>query len=162
MKKCLKNEKGFVISSMIVILGVLLAVSIGSYVYYSASKTVYDTNNALSEQETSVYNMALVPYLGSSTRGANVRSLIDAVIASNTSNAGQSGKFISIDASKLDSSIGVIGDAGTSLNTTEYVNEYNTKMSSLKTKIEAGKTYNVTASYDVGSGRIKEVIIEEN
>lgn len=126
-----------------------------------AENTVSDVLAEMSEQEVSLYNSAISPYIGTEKNGVDVRSMIDAIVSSNRTNAGTAGKFISIDASTIDTQTGMIGEAGYSGNSIEYVEGCATSMQNLKNLINAGKTYDIEATNST-SGAIIGVTIKEH
>lgn len=124
------------------------------------ANTVEDPLAAISQQEVELYNTNFTAYIGTGKKGIDVRSLMDMIISSNNTNAGIAGKFVSVDASTIDTASGVIGTAGTSENTTEYVTDCNSKITALKEKIDISKSYDIEATYSE-SGLITGIIIKE-
>ena len=123
--------------------------------------TVSDPLAEMTEQDVSLYNSAITAYIGESKNGVDVRSMIDTIVTSNINNAGTAGRFISIDASTIDTQTGLIGEAGYTGNSVGYVEGCATNMQNLKGLIDAGKTYDVEATYSA-SGAIMGVSIKEH
>lgn len=127
----------------------------------STENQVTDLLAELSEQEVSLYNTAISPYIGTGKTGVDVRSMIDAIIMSNQTNAGTAGKFISVDATAINAEIGKIGESAYSGNSIEYVDGCTSSMQNLKNSINAGSSYDIEATYSA-SGAITGVIIKEH
>lgn len=170
-------SKALIIAGAILISILLIAISM--YIYNSAQGTINNAASKMSEQEKSVYNSSVSSYIGTNKKGVDVKSLIDAVIASNNNCAGDSGKFIAIKPVNFTGIGGVtatgvgadkkavegaaddaeikeiangtfIGDEGDSDNNDKVVNEAANAMSQLKTYVNMGKRYNIVADYSSG------------
>ena len=151
-------SKALIIAGAILISILLIAISM--YIYNSAQGTINNAADKMSEQEKSVYNSAVSSYIGTNKKGVDVKSLIDAVIASNNNNVGAAGKCIAIKVvgftstvpdslytNVADTTLGVAGDTN---NVDATVNGYSTNMSALKSYVNMGKRYNIVATYSSG------------
>ena len=156
-------SKALIIAGAILISILLIAISM--YIYNSAQGTIQNAGDKMSEQEKSVYNSAVSSYIGTNKKGVDVRSMIDAIIASNNNNVGQAGKFIQITCTDWDdggdeynSRQGKL-EGGTDENTEENLDTEAEEMSALKSFVNMGKRYDIVASY--ASGLIIEVEVQQ-
>lgn len=159
-------SKALIIAGAILISILLIAISM--YIYNSASGTINNAASKMSEQEKSVYNSSVSSYIGTGKKGVDVKSLLDAIIASNNNNAGDSGKFISVkteefaddeDKDVVNIVLGTEEEAGLVDNDDSTVNDWSDKMSRLKSAVNMGKRYDITAKYS--SGLVTMVTIKE-
>ena len=74
-------SKALIIAGAILL--AILIISLGIMIYNQASGVV--NNNAMTEVEVSSFNQRFSQYFGEKVRGANVNSLIDAVVSNNRS-----------------------------------------------------------------------------
>ncbi len=158
-------SKALIIAGAILISILLIAISM--YIYNSAQGTINNAASKMSEQEKQVYNSAVLSYIGDNKKGVDVKSLLDAIIASNNNNAGDAGKFISVQAvdfknEKQDVTGVILGtedESGLVDNNDDVVNGWSDKMSQLKSCVNMGKRYNITPTYS--TGLIVKVVITE-
>ena len=126
----------------------------------------------MSQMEVDIYNSKIKAYINDEVRGSEVKSLIENVISQNEENAGDTGKFIGIStdiensvteaclkASMYDSKTGELASEPGD-NTDENVEAAAKAMGALKSKINAAKTYKISAVQ--ASGVYVWVVIEEN
>lgn len=170
---------------MIMIITIMLQGGSEEEVTNNTTSEVNETNSSnvvavLSNQEVEMYNSKIDSYIGNSKKGADVKSLIDAIMLSNSSNVGEDGRFIAIEYKNFENYVaisetttdvkdgigsdakasGKIGDPGYTSNNEQYVIEKGQEMTKLKAAVNGGKEYKITASYN-DNGLIKLVIIEE-
>ena len=129
------------------------------------SKVGVLSTEEISKQEIEMYNAQIKKYVGDSVKGSEVKLLIMEIINHNSSNIGELGKFVAIDADRISSY-----DRSTSLvnlcniaaddNNQSNVTEANKEMMNLRAKIGASKNYKITAKYE--DGIIVGVTISEN
>lgn len=153
----------------------ILLIAIGMYIYNSANSTVDSAVSQMSQQEKDIYNAKVKTYLGDTIKGSEVKSMIDNIISMNQENVGKSGKFISIETqgNVTNFKAATSGKAkaltnyntGKDLadkcaaanfydngeNTTEAVAEATAQMTTLKSKINSAKNYEVVADYEAGA-----------
>ena len=128
--------------------------------------------NQMSQTEVDIYNAKIKAYINDEAKGIEVKSLIDNVISQNEENVGETGKFIGIStdieesvteacskASMYDSTTGKLANEPGD-NTDENVEAAAKAMGTLKSKINAAKTYKISAVQ--ASGVYVWVVIEEN
>ncbi|MBR3152832.1 MAG: hypothetical protein IKF52_04435, partial [Clostridia bacterium] len=137
-------SKALIIAGAILISILLIAVSV--YIYNASQDTIQGAGSSMDQQAKNMYNSPFINYIGEHKKGADVKALIQAVIDSNNQYAGDSGKFIAISGS-LGATVGTEGDPN---NDDDTVNSCAASMSSLKSKVNTGKKYTVTASYQSG------------
>ena len=155
MKKFLKNQKGVVYFSILLSMLPILLMGVGIGVYNSAQGTITEATYQMSKHEKDIYNSAISSYLGVDKKGIDARSCIDAIIASNNNNVGDSGKFIALTINGT-----TIGTPGNQNNDATEVQNCATQMSTQRSSINVGKRYTITARYN-SEGLIEEVTIEE-
>ena len=110
----------------------------------------------MSEQEKTVYNSAVSSYIGTNKRGVDVKSLMDAIVASNNLYAGSAGQFIALEFTGVET----IGNPGEEDNTEEYVADCSNRISALKSSVSIESRYDIIATYQ--SGLIVKVKITES
>lgn len=128
--------------------------------------------NQMSQTEVDIYNAKIKAYINDEAKGIEVKSLIDNVISQNEENVGETGKFIGIStdieesvteacskASMYDSTTGKLANEPGD-NTDENVEAAAKAMGTLKSKINAAKTYKISAVQ--ASGVYVWLVIEEN
>ena len=145
----------------------------------NTTNEVNEVNNVtevLSKQEVALYNSKMEVYIGNNKTGIDARGLIDAVMTSNSSNAGNSGKFVSIEYKNFakdptatvttttttseEKFSGKIGQPGYVSNIESYVTKQGEDMIKLKTAVNLEKNYNISAKYN-SNDLISSVILEE-
>lgn len=128
----MENASKALIIAGAILLAILL-ISLGIMIYNQASGVV--NNNAMTEVEVTTFNQKFEQYLGDNVRGANVRSLLNAINTNNMSTD---------DDSKKVSLIGAVTDPTS------------------KSSISTGKTYKVEVTKNTTGGLISEIKITEN
>lgn len=143
-------SKALIIAGAILISILLIAISM--YIYNSAQGTINNAGSKMSENEKSMYNSSVTPYSGKNKKGVDVRSLIDSIIASNNSNAGEAGKFISITPNfgGTEYKDKEIGEAGLKDNNDTAVSGFSNTMSKLKAEVNMGKRYDIETTQSAG------------
>lgn len=164
---------GFIISIIITIFtigGALLIYDKASGEIKANSKEIYNTTrNIVNEIEDmdetakEAYNNRIESYVGSSKSASDVKSLINNIISSNTTNSGTDDRFITIEADDIsgfdsDDLDDACEDASKN-NSSSNVSSATTEMRALISKISSGKKFNVRATYD--DGYIVKIIITE-
>ncbi len=135
-------SKALIIAGAILL--AILIISLGIMIYNQASGVV--NNNSMTEVEVTTFNQKFEQYLGDKVRGANVKSLINAVNTNNMSTD---------DASKQVTLVGGGNLAFTGGATT----------GDFKATIKTGSTYKVEVSQNNGKtkgGLISSITITEN
>ena len=155
MKRFLKSQKGIVYFSVLLSMLPILIMGIGIGVYNSAQGTIREATSQMSSQEKDLYNSSFIAYIGTNKKGIDVRSCIDAIISSNTTHIGDSGKFVALTINGT-----TIGVPGNQNNTDTEVQNCNSQMSTQRTNVNLGKRYTITGMYDT-NGLVKEIIVEE-
>ena len=156
-------SKALIIAGAILISILLIAVSM--YIYNSSQDTISAAGNSMNQQAKDAYNSKFTSYMGNAKNANDVKALIDNVISSNNENVDQAGKFVEIKIQSFSSPTPTTtgdkgyGEAGTSNNTEDYVNEVAKNLSTLKSKINGSKKYNV--SNDMTAGIITTITIEQ-
>lgn len=154
-------SKALIIAGAILISILLIAISM--YIYNSAQGTIQNAGDKMSEQEKQVYNSAVSSYVGTNKKGVDVKSMIDAIIASNNNNVGQSGKFIQITtqgwAEEYNGTKKYKNGEPNNDNSDGQLDTEAQNMSALKSEVNMGRRYDITASY--AAGLITGVTIEE-
>ena len=155
MKRFLKSQKGIVYFSVLLSMLPILIMGIGIGVYNNAQGTIREATSQMSNQEKELYNSSFASYVGANKKGIDVRSCIDAIISSNTTHIGDSGKFVALTINGT-----TIGVPGNQNNTDTEVQNCNSQMSTQKTTVNLGKRYMITARYNT-NGLIEEITVEE-
>lgn len=112
----------------------ILIISLGIMVYQNAKNTVGNAN--LNKQEIETFNSQWETYIGENKTAAEVRSMVQAVIASNASET-KSGQ-------------------------NRIVNVNNSKPSTTATGLSNSKTYKIDVAYDGTSGLVTNITYSEN
>ena len=113
----------------------------------------------MSQQEKDMYNAKIRPYIAEEIKGSEVKSLIDNIISMNQDNIGNTGKFIGIRVTKGSitnydeedalatacNAASIYGGDADAENSEENVQDTIEKMTTLKSKINSQKTYNIEA-----------------
>lgn len=140
-------------SKALIIAGAILLsiaiIGIGMYVYNMASSTVNQAN--MSAQEIEAYNAEFHKY-GGTQNGSIVKTLLDKVIAHNTSNSGDTSRIIVVVRGELDGGTIERGDAANDSDASAAT------IRAIKKTILAGRKYKVTFRYTT-SGYIKAIAI---
>ncbi len=155
-------SKALIIAGAILISILLIAVSM--YIYNSSQDTISAAGNSMNQQAKDAYNSKFTSYMGNAKNANDVKALIDNVISSNNENVDQAGKFVQIKIEDFSSPAPTTtgngyGEAGTSNNTEDYVNEVAKNLSTLKSRINGSRKYNVTN--DMTAGIITTITITE-
>jgi len=156
----MRKEKG---SALILAMPLffILAISVGVYVYNSAStnilsETVSENNYSasLDQQEIETYNASIKKYIGENKRATEVKQLIDTITSQNIQNIEENGKFISLEAENItgldDTNLKKTCEKAKLNNDQNSVMDATNEMRSLETKINSSRTYTVTAEYEKG------------
>ncbi len=137
-------SKALIIAGAILL--AILIISLGIMIYNQASGVV--NNNSMTEVEVTTFNQKFEQYLGSNVRGANVKSLINAVNTNNMSTD---------DTSKQVTLIG--GNNKITITGGKTTGDY-------KATIETGSTYKVEVTNDntgmTKGGLISSITITKN
>ena len=104
----------------------------------------------MSAQQKDMFNQNFSRYVGERVTGTNVRALLQNIISSNTTNKDISGKLVAIEAPS---------DLGGTITPAEGDAKAN-EISQMRTKVNTGKTYKVTANYNSDTGLIDKIKIE--
>lgn len=159
----MRKEKGAILFAMIPVLSILL-MSIGIYVFNTASNTVETASSSMSQQELDIYNAKIKVYVGENVKGSQVKSLLNDIISMNQQNVDEYEKFVSVEYVSSDTSIDTtdLEDACFEAkydNSEENVEEVAKEIKNLSSEINSGKEYDVSTELD--NGRIVTVIITE-
>ena len=134
-------SKALIIAGAILL--AILIISLGIMIYSQASGVV--NNNSMTEVEVTTFNQKFEQYLGDKVRGANVKSLINAVNTNNMSTD---------DASKQ---VTLVGANGLTFSGGATTGDF-------EATIKTGSTYKVKVSNNgkTKGGLISSITIEEN
>ena len=113
------------------------------------------TMTEFEKQAIETYNFGISVYAGNGKKGIDAKSCIAAIISTNTSNAGDPGRFIALNINGT-----TIGVAGNQNNTSTEVQNCNSQMQAQNTRINTGKLYNISVSYGA-DGYVNLVTITE-
>lgn len=133
----------------------ILIIAIGMYIYTSAQGAINNAGDRMSEHEKTIYNSAVLQYCGNNKPGRDVKSLIDAIVASNNTNVDQAGKFITLTFGDT-----TVKNGENGANTETNVNAAADTMSGLKNSVNMGKRYDIKESYT--SGLITKITVNEH
>lgn len=126
------------------VLVAILIISLGLVVYNMAAETVNNSAN-LSEYEIQSFNEKFTKYLGENMSGTTVNAMINTVfnhnLAQEDENAGRK--------------VSVVVDGTTIIDRTDT-------QAVSPSKVDTGKRYTVTATYDPTSKLIDVITVEEN
>ena len=112
-------------------------------IWFNSRNTIDESNNTMTSLEIQAFNSIFMPYSGSDTKGSNVKALISAIIASNTSYENDSSKQISLS----------FGDYIEVIDVQELKN--------LSDQINSSSSYKVILNY-AAEGIVNKITIEEN
>ena len=113
------------------------------------------TMTEFEKQAIETYNFGISVYAGNGKKGIDAKSCIAAIISTNTSYAGDPGRFIALNINGT-----TIGIAGNQNNTSTEVQNCNSQMQAQNTRINTGKLYNISVSYGA-DGYVNLVTITE-
>lgn len=139
-------SKALIIAGAILIS--ILLIGVGMMVFQGAQGGIDEAISSMSENEKLMFNQKFTAYEGTKTKGANVRSLISNIIASNNTNQDIDGKIVSI-----------LGDTKIEAEAKSLKAD---EMSVYKTQINTGATYTVTTQIESKTGLVKTVTIKKN
>lgn len=136
-------SKALIIAGAILIS--ILIIAIGMYIYSNSQSSIYNATSQMSTQEKSAFNQAWTIYEGSQL-GSNCRTLISQLISSNSTNANEASKLISLT---------VDGET-----VTPEVNDIkSTEMTDLRNTIDIRHTYTITTSQNQTTGLVDMITI---
>lgn len=138
-------SKALIIAGAILL--AILIISLGIMIYTQASGVV--NSNGMSEVEISTFNNKFIQYEGENIRGANVNSMINAVISNNQAalNAGEDNKLIDI----------VVSGSGITVATASQNSK--TYVKSVSAKAQTGKVYKVEITGYGTTGLVNQITI---
>lgn len=136
-------SKALIIAGAILIS--ILIIAIGMYIYSNSQSSIYNATSQMSTQEKSAFNQAWTIYEGNQL-GSNCRTLISQLISSNSTNANEAGKLISL---TVDGQVV----------TPQVNNIQSVAMTALKDNIDLRHTYTVTTSQNEATGLVDMITI---
>lgn len=125
----------------------IVIITLGVMIVTNVTDTI-QKNSSLSEQEISTYNQPFEAYLGTRS-GTQARALCDKVRNHNNANVDDFSRQIEL----IEGDASTKTAAPTATITAKSVND-------IKTKLKAGKTYDITLGYDANSGLVVAVGIK--
>ncbi len=128
----------------------ILLIGVGMMVFNGAQDGIDEAILNMSAQQKDMFNQNFSRYVGERVTGTNVRALLQNIISSNTTNKDISGKLVAIEAPS---------DLGGTITPAEGDAKAN-EISQMRTKVNTGKTYKVTANYNSDTGLIDKIKIE--
>ncbi|MCI8482660.1 MAG: hypothetical protein HFJ27_06455 [Clostridia bacterium] len=128
----------------------ILLIGVGMMVFNGARDGIDEAILNMSAQQKDMFNQNFSRYVGERVTGTNVRALLQNIISSNTTNKDISGKLVAIEAPS---------DLGGTITPAEGDAKAN-EISQMRTKVNTGKTYKVTANYNSDTGLIDKIKIE--
>ena len=144
----------------------LVTIDYGYYDKYDSNEiSTISTENELTKQEKDAYNSSFESYVGYSKSASDVKALIQSIINSNDVNIDQDGKFVTLE---IDGELSGEKDFKDLEDACWYAYYYNdtynvssaaNEMTSIKSKIDSSKKYDVDAEYE--DGLITKITITE-
>lgn len=129
-------SKALIIAGAIIL--AILIIALGMAVFNMAANPTQEAAGSIQSEAANAFNAKFSPYIQQGITGTSVRSLYDAVRQNNVQNSGDESLWITID--------GATDVAG---------------INAAKAKIQSGKRYNVTETYDTTTGYIKTITVTE-
>lgn len=146
-EKDMENASKALIIAGAILISILL-IGVGMLVFQGAQGGIDEAISSMSENEKTMFNNKFVTYVGTKVKGSNVRQVITNIINSNNTNQDIDGKLVSIAGDqKIDAS-------SKALNAD--------KMSTFRTEINTGATYEVSVNYNDKTGLVDTVTIKKN
>ena len=136
----MENASKALIIAGAILLSILL-ISLGIMVYRQAAGVV--DSNAMDEVAVSAFNQKFEQYVGDNIRGANVNALMRAVVQNNLTNASDTSKQVTLNASSAEWN-------GT---------KPNSKITAASGSALTGKSYKVATTQDTKSGYITTITV---
>ena len=128
---------------------------LGNSIYSNSQDTIKSAKDQMAQQEKDIYNARVKQYVNSGIKGSEVKAMIDEIISQNQANAGEEGKFIKVEVDEItnytnENALEDACNAAYSNNSTSNVSTATKEMTTLKSKINSQKRYDVEADYENG------------